>query len=226
MSGVVLGMLLLCCCFGMLRCCCGGGGAADGSKRPNAAAAAAGMNGHYATPANAPLLAAAGQQEVDLARTPVHSSRAACTAAYLEAAASRRQLTESQYGPAYNRFMLGPVGGGGGGGLAASTSATVAGTTPALVPAPLETHSRDGQRSLAGPTETGGWQVLTYLDVGEVLLHEESSANGRDRTKLQVQEVTFQGWKALTRCATMGAWQGAVQRLLTEAQREGRVSEV
>ncbi len=44
--------------------------------------------------------------------------------------------------------------------------------------------------------------------------------------KLQCDRVSEAHWEGLTRCVTMEAWQVAVQRLLLEAAREGRVSEL
>ena len=92
------------------------------------------------------------------------------------------------------------------------------------VPAPVEKHSADGQRSIAGPTEAGGWQCLTFVPVVEALRYDESAANGKPRRKLQCQGVSEARWEALTRCATMHAWQAAVRRLLDDAAPDGRVS--
>ena len=86
------------------------------------------------------------------------------------------------------------------------------------LPAPLERHLADGQRQLQGPTAQGDWQVLTYLPSVEALRYESGGgAAGRPRTKMQVLGVSMPRWTAISACATMGAWQLAVEKLLHEA---------
>ena len=105
--------------------------------------------------------------------------------------------------------------------------------TPGWLPAPLEKHLPDGQRSLQGPTADGsGWQTLTFLPSVEALRYERSAATstgklGRQpKTKMQVLGVSLQRWEAITGCSTMGTWQSAVRRLLEEATQSQRATDL
>ena len=110
-----------------------------------------------------------------------------------------------------------------------------------MVPAPLERSEANGDLSIGGPTESNGWQCLTFVAMPVAALQasaglytpplgvvrfEESGANGRPKSTRELRGVSAARWAALTRCATMGAWQAAVRRLLDDAASEGRMSEL
>ena len=94
------------------------------------------------------------------------------------------------------------------------------------MPAPVEAHAAEGQRSLQGPTSDGGWQCLTFLPQVEVLRYEARYNNSSKRKQLQIIAMTVSRWEALARTATLSAWQNSVSRLLSEAVREHRATEL
>ena len=97
--------------------------------------------------------------------------------------------------------------------------------TPAWLPAPLEEHLADGQRSLSGPTSEGGWQTLTFVPAVEALRYE-CKLRGKVKHKMQILGVTLQRWDAIALCATMGTWQAAVQRLVQDATQAQQVTDL
>ena len=110
-------------------------------------------------------------------------------------------------------------------GTTSTTSAAPAAHRPRLVPAPVEAHSADGQRTLQGPTTDGGWQTLTFLPQVEALRYEARSGSSR-RKQLHLCAVSVARWEALARTATLSAWQASVSRLLNDAVKEHRATEL
>ena len=99
-----------------------------------------------------------------------------------------------------------------------------------MVPAPIEQCTADSERSVSGPTNSGGWQCLTFLALPGasegIIRYGESGASSRPKRMLVLRGVSEARWTALTRCATMATWQAAVTRLVAEAASEERVSEL
>ena len=112
------------------------------------------------------------------------------------------------------------------GGAAGAGEPTGGGGGQHQMAAPVEAHAAEGQRSLQGPTSDGGWQCLTFLPQVEVLRYEARYNNSSKRKQLQIIAMTVSRWEALARTATLSAWQNSVSRLLSEAVREHRATEL
>jgi hypothetical protein len=65
--------------------------------------------------------------------------------------------------------------------------------------------------------------LCRYVAQALALRLDETAPSGRALRTLTLSGVSVARWEALTRCATMSAWQAAVARLLAEAHEERRV---
>lgn len=117
-------------------------------------------------------------------------------------------------------------GGGGAATLALQSGGMVSVAPPSASLAPLEQHEAGGQRTMAGPTARGGWQCLTYVPAAQIVRVDVSAARGGPSRRLQLTGVSEARWDALTRCATLSAWQAAAQRLVDEAVSDSRSHEL